>query len=324
MNLFTSTQNMVARSLEDHLTEFIAAALTLNAQFRVDFCEILLANSPIWPPPPILSVETQVSYPDAGCRPDIRLTLANGRVILCENKIEAIETAGKDETKEQIDRYLELPVDGVVYIRGSWDPPAKKVTGNPKYIRPANREHFLWRDFYKILRGDVFLAWIAGGFERMGFTPPLPSIGDLKDPEPVTRERNKRNFAKLWSLTRTQLQMIGWNSQAGSIIELYIDNQNSKWTEKIFISPGFVERFLVRITPRADHIGKILDAIKEATSEILIQPKVATHKIKRTRGLIDVVDIETSLFEVLGKSANTESMEKTLWEYVGSIIKKMK
>ena len=91
----------------------------------------------------ILSVETQVRYPDAGCRPDIRLTLANGRIILCENKIEAIETAGKDETKRQIDRYLELPVDGVVYIRGSWDPPAKKVIENPKYTRPSIREHFL-------------------------------------------------------------------------------------------------------------------------------------------------------------------------------------
>ena len=258
---------MASGSVEDHLTEFIAAALAMNSHFRKGFAEKLLANHSF---SPIATIETQACFPLHGCIPDMLLTLEDGRVILCENKIEAIETLGKDESKGQLEKYLKLPVDGVAYIRGSWKPPDAKVLEHPKYIKPATREHFLWRDFYDLLmQDDVFLQWLRQGFENMGYTPPLPPIGDLNDPDENKRFANQKEFAKLWSLTRTNLRELGWRSETGSTIELYLENNSSKWSHQyVFICPSPAERFIIRITPREGHTSDIVNAVKEVIAPI--------------------------------------------------------
>lgn len=320
MNLFTSTQRMATGSIEDHLTEFIAAALTLNHSFRRGFAEILLTNCPL---APINSVETQAHYPH-GCRPDMRLTLVDGRIILCENKIEAVETLGKDRAMGQLERYLNLPVDGVAYIRGSWKPPTLKVIDHPKYIKPANREHFLWRDFYTLFQSDIFLEWLRQGFEGMGYTPPLSLIGDLRDSDRNKKLANQREFAKLWLLTRSNLKQMGWHTQTGSRIELYLDRNASKWSQQIFISPYLSERFLIRVTPCSGHLLDVLDAAKAVSALMPIQPTVEVHKIMRKNGLAEVVDIQTSLFNVLCSASTAEEMEQSLWSFVGTFVKEIK
>jgi len=320
MNLFTSTQRMAAGSVENHLTEFVAAALILNHSFRRRFGEILLTNRPF---ALITTVETQVDYPH-GCCPDMRLVLGDGRVILCENKIEAVETSGKDHNRGQLERYLDLPVDGVAYIRGSWKPPAHKVLNHPKYIKPTTREHFLWRDFYNLLEGDVFFEWLRQGFEGMGYTPLLPSIGDLSDPDRHKKLANQREFAKLWILTRSNLKQMGWRTQIGSRIELYLDNKSSKWSQQIFISPYLAERFLIRVTPRPGYLQEIFDAAKDVSALMSLQPTVEVHKIRRKDGLTEVVDIQTSLFNVLRSASTADEMEQALWSFVGKFVKEIK
>jgi len=310
---------MAEGSVEDHLTEFIAASLTLSHSFRDGFAEILLANCPF---APITAVETQVNYPH-GCCPDMRLTLSDGRVILCENKIEAVETPGKDPTRGQLERYLELPVDGVAYIRGSWKPPAPKVLDHLKYIKPVNREHFLWRDFYTLLQGDVFLEWLRQGFEGMGYTPPLSSIGDLSDPNRDKKLANQKEFAKLWLLTRSNLKQMGWRTQTGSRIELYLYNDSSNMSQQIFISPYLAERFLVRVTPRPGRLRDVFDALKPVSTSMSVQPTVEVHRIMRKNGLTEVVDIQTSLFNVLRSASTAEEMEQALWSFVSAFLKKI-
>jgi hypothetical protein len=254
----------------------------------------------------------------------MRLVLGDGRVILCENKIEAVETSGKDSNRGQLERYLDLPVDGVAYIRGSWKPPTHKVLNHPKYIKPTNREHFLWRDFYNLLEGDVFLEWLRQGFEGMGYTPLLSSIGDLSDPDRDKKLANQREFAKLWILTRSNLKQMGWRTQTGSRIELYLDNKSSKWSQQIFISPYLAERFLIRVTPRPGHLPEILDAATDVSALMSLQPTVEVHKIRRKDGLTEVVDIQTSLFNVLRSASTADEMEQALWSFVGTFVKEIK
>jgi len=311
---------MAEGSVEDHLTEFVAAGLTLNHSFRQGFAEILLDNYPF---SPIKKVETH-TYNPPGCYPDIRFTLADGRIILCENKIEAVETLGKDPSRGQIERYLKLPIDGVAYIRGSWKPPSQKVLGHPKYIKPATREHFLWRDFYSILKGGVFLEWLRQGFESMGFTPPLDSIGDLRDPDEKKKLANQREFAKLWLLTRSNLKQMGWSTEIGSRIELYLCNDSTKWSQDIFISPYLAERFLIRITPRKGHRSDVLNAAKSVSALKAVKPTVEVHKVRRKNGLTEVVDVQTSLFNVLRSESTPREMEQALWSVVSAFVKKIK
>ena len=321
MNLFTSTQRMAAGSVENHLTEFVAAALILNASFRRGFAEILLATRPF---ALITTVETQVPDYPHGCCPDMRLVLGDGRIILCENKIEAVESSTKDSSMGQLERYLDLAADGVAYIRGSWKPPTHKVLNHPKYIKPANREHFLWRDFYNLLEGDVFLEWLRKGFEDMGYTPLLSSIGDLSDPDRDKKLANQKEFAKLWILTRSNLEQMGWHTKADSRIELYLDSKSSQWSKQIFISPYKSERFLIRVTPHPGHLLDIRDAAKDVSASMFLQPTVEVHKIKREEGFTKVVDIQTSLFNVLRSASTADEMEQALWSFVGTFVKEIK
>lgn len=95
-NLFLNTRKLT-NAKEDHLTEFLAAMILMNEPFNTQFSELLLgeyASSHGWDTPIIVTVETQASYSGTNCCPDMRFTLADGHVILCENKIEAPETMG--------------------------------------------------------------------------------------------------------------------------------------------------------------------------------------------------------------------------------------
>jgi hypothetical protein len=185
MNLFLSTRSLSGSRREDHLTEFFAAALEISSTARADYFETTLkgfAKANGWSRCGINRIETQPGeFSEATCRPDMLLTLSNGKRIACEHKLDAIETPGSEcDDRPQLERYLDLPVDGVLFVRSSWKPPSERVLAHPKYIRPDERDHFLWRDFYHLfLHDEPFLAWLREGFENLGFTPPHPSIGEL-------------------------------------------------------------------------------------------------------------------------------------------------
>jgi hypothetical protein len=54
------------------------------------------------------------------------------------------------------------------------------------------------------------------------------------------------------------------------------------------------------------------------------QPTVEVHKIKREEGFTKVVDIQTSLFNVLRSASTADEMEQALWSFVGTFVKEIK
>src|SRR6185295_19965327 len=92
MNLFLSTRRLTSAK-EDHLTEFLAAALEADRAFRDAYA--LLTNP---------------------------CTMATS--FACEHKIEASEAIGEEAgegraVRRQLERYRKLPIDGLAYLRSS-------------------------------------------------------------------------------------------------------------------------------------------------------------------------------------------------------------
>ncbi|MFZ0324259.1 MAG: hypothetical protein WAN48_09035, partial [Actinomycetes bacterium] len=91
-----------------------------------------------------------MDFDDGKCKVDMVVHLAGGKAIAFEHKIDAPETPGPESEKpDQLKRYLALEgIDGVAYVRASWKPPGKEVMEDPKYVRPPDRQHFVWHDLY--------------------------------------------------------------------------------------------------------------------------------------------------------------------------------
>jgi len=305
MNLFWSTRKFTD-AREDHLTEFFAAALDVSPSLRESYFNLVLASYARineWGCPQIEGVQTQVSFEGSTCCPDMILQLSNGKTIACEHKLDALETLGPEQDqKAQLERYLDLPIAGLVYVRTSWKPPSDKVVAHPKYIHPAEREHFLWRDFYPILRHGqhVVIDWLREGFELLGFTPPHPSVGEMSGPDDEMNRRNRQNFAKLWGRTRSRAHGLGWKVASGSIVELYLTDNHSSLASWVFISPIQFERFLFRVTPREGTMSQLTGALHTALSTLGVRAEVSEREVRRKEGKKSVIDVTTSLREILG------------------------
>lgn len=214
MNLFLSTRSLTSAS-EDHLTEFFAAALELSEALRDAYFEVAIKDFAIknnWGSCSITGVRTQKFFEGSTCCLDMVLTLTNKtdtKVIVCEHKLEAPETLGPEiDERGQLSRYLDLKeIDGPIYVRTSVLAPEANVLSHPKYIQPAKRAHFLWRDFYSLFENapDLFMRWMKEGFEHLGFTPPHPLVGDLNT------EADRRNFAKFRRGTCDSARRLGWD-----------------------------------------------------------------------------------------------------------------
>ena len=312
MNLFWSTRTLTA-AREDHLTEFIAAALDVSKPFRSAYADYVLHGLPKKidsGTPQIQGVKTQVSFPGTTCCPDMVLTLSDGRIIACEHKLDVLETMGPEQDlRAQLKRYLDLPIDGLLYVRTSWKPPASEVLKDTKYLHPPDREHFLWRDFYPLLSSGshVVLDWLREGFELLGFTPPHPSI-----------------FAKLWQRTRSQAHDLGWKVSSGSIVELYLSENSQSLASWIFISPAKFDRFLFRVTPREGGIKSVTARLQEAVGSLSQRTEIVQHQVTRKDGKEEVVDITTSLREILGTDPmSPEQIEAGLLDFVGPLLQSL-
>jgi len=321
MNLFLSTRSLAGSRREDHLTEFFAAALEISPAARSDYFDTALkefAKAKGWSRCEISQIETQPrAFSGATCRPDMLLTLSNGKSIACEHKLDAIETAGPEcDDRPQLERYLDQSVDGVLFVRSAWKPPSKLVLAHPKYIRPANREHFLWRDFFHLFRHEEpFLTWLREGFQNLGFTPPHPSIGELEGPDDGAVKTNKQNFAKLWNRTLSLTRERGWYSELGGISELYLTDNKQSIAYQIWVRPKS-SGLLVRVTPRSGNLdlcSRQLDRIIDSNPLLELEQTV----VARRKGKVKVLDITCSLADVLGCDQPTaEEMEARLCKFV--------
>jgi hypothetical protein len=331
MNLFLSTRRLTDRK-EDHLTEFLAAGLELDSAFRDAWSSLVLhpyAARNRWDSPRIAEVSTQCTYADAGCRPDLVLKLRDSHVIACEHKIEAPETLGKEGTNregiEQLERYLELPIHGLAYFRWSWLPPSDVVLRHSKYIRPSNREHFLWSDLYSALQQATTetIRWLCEGFQHLGFTPPHPAIGELSDSDLTVRAANRENFAKFWQSARSALHEMGWKVTTGSSCELYLGQNERSVAEWIYVSPlrNNGRLLLIRVTPRDSHDrAQLADRLAKAAERISVPVELERLCVPRVEGKRDVVDLAISLADLLSECTTTEAIERKLSAYVLPLI----
>jgi hypothetical protein len=331
MNLFLSTRSLTS-SKEDHLTEFLAAALHYDSSVRRSYARVVLsdyARRRGWGHVTISEVSTQASYDDARCRPDLLIRTKCGKTIACEHKIESPETmdakAEEDELIGQLERYLGLPVDGVAYFRATWKPPADAVLRHANYIRPADREHFLWEDLYPgLIAGASDVAgWLSKGFEVLGYTPPHPSLAGLDDPDPDARTEAWKNFAKLWGRTRSALHGMGWKVTPGSIRELYLDLNQASIAKQIYVGEKQGgRRLLVRVTPidgsDAEGVAQRMTAFSQSRRP---KAEIEAHDVPRAHGRETVVDVWVAIRDLLGSAQSAETTQRKLHDHVVGLVR---
>ncbi|EOC1796632.1 hypothetical protein ACI1HQ_003050 [Vibrio fluvialis] len=315
MSLFRNTQKLT-QAREDHLTEFFAACLNSSDKFSNAFVQFVFGRECT---KQLVSVETQSIYPH--CRPDMKLIFDDKTILLCENKLDAMETLGNEHTdyQQQLERYLTLDVDSVMYIRTSLKSPSLSVLNHPKYLKPEDKSHFLWRDFYDLLIGDSnpLVRELKAGFEYMGFVPPNPTIGDLSRQAP--REQ-RENFSKFWAATEVQAQQGGWVIGVGDIVERYFEHENANLASTVYVNPIQPERFLVRLTANPNRQDDIYQAVKRL--DIDSEVSIFKRTVKRTHGEAQVVDIEVPLSTILPSTLTTvDSIELQLHDFVIPLLR---
>lgn len=334
MNLFHTTRRLTHQK-EDHLTEFIAALLMTSDSFRSGYEALVLKR---WfkergkAGGRIIDVDTQYALQGRGGVVDMLLHLSSGLKVICEHKLDALESSADElGERDQLWKYLQAPdADGVVYFRSDWKAVQARVKDDDKgkYIHPAEGEHFLWRDLYGLLEKDQtpLGKWIREGFETMGFTPPHPSIGEMTGPDSAENRKNRHNFAKLWSATRSAARDLGWAKiERGSIAELYLSTNPQATCSQVFLSPIKSTRFLLRVTPNKGQDAIVKDALTAATRDLPGNVEVDERTVTRKEGgkttKANVLDITTTLPKILGEeAASVDVLERRLAGFVVPIL----
>jgi hypothetical protein len=324
MNLFLQTRALT-QAREDHLTCFIAAALETDAVFRTGYEELVLSSLALdGSVPTIVGVRTQTSFAAQRSVPDMLLTLADGRRVICEHKLDAAETEQEQDDGQmslQLERYLRIPdIDGLAYFRSGLKAPADDVLTNPLYLRPASAKHFLWRDLYPALsRSDSQLSsWLRDGFEHLGFTPVVPHIGALVTEDKEDEHRAQVNFGKLWMPLRERLSS-EWNSETGTSSALYLVPKRPLPVEYIFLFPLAQQGSLLRIRVRMhlEHDEQSLAEVRrrlEALAPTLPVP-VPVDVTRQASGHV-CLDLVCWLHLLLGEASDVETQEARLLEQV--------
>lgn len=327
-NLFLNTRSLTS-SKEDHLTEFLAALISMDSAFNCGFSQLLLgeyAERQGWATPFIAKVETQINFPGTNCCPDMRFTLNDGHSVLCENKIEAPETLGSSvDPRGQLRRYLDLPSDGVAYIRATPRHNLEaEVFKHPRFITRQGH-HFLWRDIYPLLAEseNPLVAAVCEGFEVMGFVPPLAAVGTLSDFNSATDEQNRCAFMELWQLAADYGRQRCWKVETNKNAEIYYSPDDASPLYQVFVSPSKAERFLIRLTLKSGvDAKKILAQIEGADTAVPFETVCYERKSPRNGQQVveSVIDITTSLKNVIGDTENREEIQRKLRDFVQSFL----
>jgi hypothetical protein len=327
-NFFLNTRSLTS-SKEDHLTEFLAALISMDEKFNSDFSDLLLgeyAAAKGWETPIISSVETQVNFLGTNCCPDMRFTLEDGHTIVCENKIEAPQTQGSaKDPRGQLVRYLDLPCDGLAYIRATPSPKLEEsIVGHSKFIT-RNGHHFLWRDIYPLLEenDNPLVVAVRKGFEVMGFVPPLPAIGTLSNFDSDSDEKNRAAFKELWRLAVDYGRQCGWRVETNKNAEMYYYSGQSDLLYQVFVSPSKSERFLLRLTLKDGvDVKKLHDQLQQVDIDVPFETVAFIKRGKRDGKNIseDAIDITTSLRHVIGDTEDRKQMQQLLLNFVKSFL----
>ena len=324
MNLFWDTRQLT-QAREDHLTCFIAACLEADDAFRhayeVQVLAPLAADERV---PTIVSIETQTTFAAQHSRPDMVLQLNDGRRIACEHKIDAPETPGTTadgETMAQLERYLTLPdIAYVAYFRSALSTLKEGVRLHPRYLCPTDGPHFLWRDLYDPLCAGQHLLtlWLRDGFERLGFTPPVPPYGELWPQSTQQVKDNQKNFGKLWHATRVHL---------ASSYEMTVDNRCGLYLRPL--KPGPISLANVapagqggtllrlRVHPDKGRVSEVHRRLGDLALTLTVPPEVVAHRLPGGRHCVDLL---APLRLVLGHEVDAKAHEARLFSQVVPVL----
>lgn len=319
MNLFWESRHLT-RQHEDHLTCFLAAALEVDADFRDAYGRCVLASLSTGDTVPrIIRVENQPKFPETDWRPDMLLGLSDGRVIICEHKLDAPETeyvADDGQVKKQIERYLSLTVQGVAYFRTFFADSAAQFMSHDHYLHPESAPHFLWRDLYEPLsrgRHDV-TRWLFEGFKRLGFTPPVPHVGDLWPDDSSEVQDNQLNFGKLWDRTRHKASQ-HWHVSTGRRCELVLRPRSLRMVNRVYVSPiaqrGTLLRF--RVETEAGQARIVRDGLQAIAQNLPVEPELVVGELQNGRQFVDLL---TSLHTLLSQAVTPRIQEDRLFRQV--------
>ena len=325
MNLFLDTRQLT-QAREDHLTCFIAAALEVDADFRRAYESLVLARlASDGQAPTITAIETQTHFAEHRSVPDMVLTLADGRRVLCEHKLDAPETmqvTRDGRTVKQLERYLAIPgIAGLAYFRSAPVMVPDDVLANQFYLRPESAAHFVWHDLYAALeRGESdVVRWLVSGFERLGFTPPEPHVGELWPGDTEEVRENQRNFGKLWQKTRRHLETDWTVHQDQRGCELYANPKHGALATQVYVSPIAQGGSLLRT--RIDTDAESLDAaqrrIDAVTGTLPAEPE--TSVIKKPGGRV-FIDLLAPLRIILADADTVSLQEERLYAQVVPLV----
>jgi uncharacterized protein YlzI (FlbEa/FlbD family) len=147
---------------EDTLTDNLGFYLQCDLEAASLVAKRLLGEPAIV----VTEVETQYATPDG--RPDLALTLSDGRLLIIENKVDAVLGP------EQLQRYLRSGLVALFSRRRIAVPTG--VLDHPDYLCPDRRPHYYWQDLYEWLP-DGAAAPEGFGHLRDAFAAYLHALG---------------------------------------------------------------------------------------------------------------------------------------------------
>jgi hypothetical protein len=338
---------------EDHLTEFIGAALDACAEFRRAYVDVLLqpyASRKGWTDPEITAVQTQVNFTglDGDDRPDLVLKLADSggasHQVVVEHKIFARESRrpekrsgasddahAEEEVIGQLSRYLRLEgVDGVAYVR-LWpqaiDP---AVRGHENYIAPAEGNHFLWWHLYAPLAATAtcspVVEWLREGFELDGWTPPrreIPSLHVAGDR--LLEKANRREFGKLMEIAKARADDAGWQANFDQdCAELYLRNHPDSWAKRVLFSaigkPKKARQvgFRVWVTPRPGEEHAAIERLTPVLQSASLPKGLQLFALPNQGG---TVELSTGLAALLDGADDVEAVRARFADVVSAFLR---
>jgi hypothetical protein len=251
----------------------------------------------------------------------MRLTLADGHVILCEQRSEtSADNSPRREDELHLLECLESSADAVVCVRPTWHPLLPEILAHPKYLRPEEGDHFLWRDFYPLLRAaeSNLAAWLTEGFDLLGFAPPSPQVSDFSADMGQQGTDLSDSLSHLWGETRRWAEDQGWRTKAGSRVELQLFDNDASKVSSVFVTLVTVDRFVIRATPRSVADAEVvLESFRAVARSCMIPVQVESTQVPGTDGPTLAVKVRTRLRDVLGQDlSNPEQIEGRLRAYV--------
>ena len=227
-----------------------------------------------------------------------------------------------EEVKMQIQRYLGLPVAGVVYFRPTLATMTDEIAQHPRYIKPSSAQrHFLWRDLYEPLsHGEHVVAqWLFDGFRRLGFTPATPHVGPLLPDEAEDVKQNQRNFGKLWHRTSAHASR-RW--KVGTARRCELDLRPLVPTvhcSRVYVSPlaqaGSLLRFRCETTD--SQAPAVRDILGRVATALPFSPELASGHL---RNGLPFVDVLVSLYTLFAGASRPEEQENALFAQVVPLV----